>query len=73
MTWTDASRAIWRKSSRSPLNGGTDDCIEVATLADGRVAVRDSKQPGGAVLVFRGTELAAWISNMKDNEVADPT
>lgn len=67
MISTELPRAIWRKSSRSAGNGGTDNCVEVAALAGGRVAVRDSKCPGGVVLVFRGTELAAWISSVKIN------
>ncbi|HET9255526.1 MAG TPA: DUF397 domain-containing protein [Pseudonocardiaceae bacterium] len=70
MTSADLSRAIWRKSSRSAGNGGTDDCVEWAALADSRVAVRDSKCPEGAVLVFHGIELAAWISSVKNHEFA---
>ncbi|HKR48494.1 MAG TPA: DUF397 domain-containing protein, partial [Pseudonocardiaceae bacterium] len=50
MTQVDLSRAVWRKSSRSGLNGGTEDCVEVAVLGDGRIAVRDSKLPDGAAL-----------------------
>ncbi|MGH3832362.1 MAG: DUF397 domain-containing protein [Pseudonocardiaceae bacterium] len=65
MTRADLYRAVWRKSSRSPANGGSDDCIEVAVLDSGRVAVRDSKHPGGAVLFLPRSELAAWISGVK--------
>ncbi len=71
MTRVELSRAVWRKSSRSGANGGTYECVEVAALGD-RVAVRDSKQPGGAVLVFRGTELTAWISSVKAGEFSAP-
>jgi Domain of unknown function (DUF397) len=42
----------WRKSSRSAANG----CVEVASLAD-LVAIRDSKDRGGATLLFSP---AAW-------------
>lgn len=49
--------AVWRKSSRSGQNGGT--CVEVAGNLGGVVAVRDSKDPDGPVLVVgRG----AWRS-----------
>lgn len=44
----------WRKSSYSGNGGG--DCTEVAA-APGTVVVRDSKDPGGPVLVFGRT---AW-------------
>ncbi|MGH3887843.1 MAG: DUF397 domain-containing protein [Pseudonocardiaceae bacterium] len=73
MTRVDLSRAVWRKSSRSGLNGGTDDCVEVAALDDGRVAVRDSKQPEGAVVFFTHAQLAAWISGVKAGEFSDLT
>ncbi|MGH3692703.1 MAG: DUF397 domain-containing protein [Pseudonocardiaceae bacterium] len=69
MTRVDLSRVAWRKSSRSGLNGGSDKCVEVASLGDGRIAVRDSKHPGGAVLLFTRSELAAWISGVKAGEI----
>lgn len=42
--------ARWRKSSRS--NGSGGNCVEVAENLSGVVAVRDSKDPAGPVLVF---------------------
>jgi hypothetical protein len=71
MTPVDLSRAVWRKSSRSGLNGGTEQCVEVAALDDGRIAVRDSKRPDGAVLLFPRATLAAWISGVQNNELTD--
>jgi len=73
MTRVDLSRAVWRKSSRSAGNGGTEDCVEVAALGDGRIAVRDTKHPDGAVLFLTRAELAAWISGVKSNEFTDLT
>jgi hypothetical protein len=46
----DLSKAQWHKSTRSDGNGG--QCVEVAALVDGGAAVRDSKNPDGAVLIF---------------------
>ncbi|MYU23437.1 DUF397 domain-containing protein [Streptomyces sp. SID8352] len=39
----------WRKSSFSNPDGG--ECVEVADGVPGVVPVRDSKDPGGAVLL----------------------
>jgi hypothetical protein len=48
MTEIDLSRAEWHKSSYSGQSG---NCVEVARNLPGLVAVRDSKQPGGASLL----------------------
>jgi hypothetical protein len=51
MSSTDLSGALWRKSSYS---NGQANCVEVAGLGDESpvAAVRDSKRPGGASLIF---------------------
>ena len=59
----DLSRAAWRKSSYSN-NGGA--CVEVATNLPGLVAVRDSKDPSGPLLVFGAGSWQAFIRAMKD-------
>jgi hypothetical protein len=43
----DLTRAQWKKSSYS---GNSGNCVEVADLGHA-VAIRDSKEPEGAVLV----------------------
>lgn len=74
MTRVDLSRAVWRKSSRSGGgNGGGEECVEVAALEDGRIAVRNSKRPDDAVVFFTRSEMAAWISGVKNNEFDDLT
>lgn len=64
VTTVDFSQATWRKSSRSG-NGG--NCVEVAMVGDG-VGVRDSKQPGGAVLAFAAAPWRAFILGVKNGE-----
>lgn len=53
MTPLDPSATRWRKSSRSGDTGG--ECVEVAATTPG-VAVRDSKNPNGPVLLFTTAE-----------------
>jgi hypothetical protein len=47
----------WIKSSLSFSNG---NCVQVAGLPDGGVAMRDSKDPGGPVLRFTAGEWRAF-------------
>lgn len=60
----DLSGVAWKKSSRSGYNG----CVEVALVKDSHVAVRDSKDPGGAALVFTPMEWEAFIGGVMDGE-----
>lgn len=58
-------RAEWRKSTRSGPN--CDNCVEVA-FVDGAIAVRDSKHPGGPILIFTPAEWDAFVGGAKDGE-----
>ena len=59
----DLSHMNWRKSSSS----GTNGCVEVAPSGD-QVAVRDSKDPSGPVLVFTTFEWGAFLGGVRDGE-----
>ncbi len=54
-----AGAARWRKSSHSDDNGGS--CVEVADGVPGVIPVRDSKVPGGAVLVIGSVAWTEFI------------
>ena len=56
----DLSGAEWRKSTLSSING----CVEVA-FVEGAVAVRNSKDRGGPVLVFAPHEWKAFLEELK--------
>jgi Domain of unknown function (DUF397) len=57
--------ASWVKSSYSGPQG---NCVEVARLADGGVAMRHSRHPDGPALVFTGAEWDAFLSGARDGE-----
>jgi hypothetical protein len=67
---TDATGLRWRKSSASTGNG---ECVELAALDDGRVALRDSKYPSGAMLIFTRAEMRAWLHGVRAGEFDDLT
>lgn len=58
----DLFGATWRKSSHS---GSGDQCVEVAALAIGARAVRDSKDTGGPVLLFTADEWRHFVDGVK--------
>ena len=58
----------WRKSTAS---GPSGNCVEVADLADGEVAVRNSRHPSGPVLVYTRAEIAAFIEGVRGGEFDD--
>jgi hypothetical protein len=62
--------ALWRISSFSGNNG---TCVQVAALPDGRIAVRNSNQPDGGMVLFTPAEMTAWIHGVKAGEFDDLT
>lgn len=60
--------ATWRKSSRS---GAVGNCVEVAQLGGGQVALRNSRYPSGPALIYTSAEVAAFVAGIKDGEFDD--
>jgi hypothetical protein len=55
----------WTKSSLSFSNG---NCVEVASLPEGAVGVRNSRDAEGAVLQFTSDEWHAFIGGVRNGE-----
>ena len=62
----DPVAATWQKSS---FCNGASSCVEVAVLADGGVALRDSKLGDNSpILRFTSGEWAAFTAGARDGE-----
>jgi hypothetical protein len=66
-TYTTSERCSWRKAQSSIGNGA---CIEVTWL-NGMVAVRNSRDPGGPVLMYTAAEWRAFVDGVKKGEFDD--
>jgi hypothetical protein len=53
--------SVWRKARRSMSNG---DCVEVAP-ANGKIFIRDSKNPEGPVLGYPVSEWRKFLASAK--------
>jgi hypothetical protein len=58
-------RLNWLKSQHSNPSG---NCVEMACLPSGQIAVRNSRHPAGPVLYFTPAEIAAFLQGAKDGE-----
>jgi hypothetical protein len=58
-------RLRWLKSQHSNPSG---NCVEMACLPSGQIAVRNSRHPAGPVLTFSPDEIAAFLQGAKDGE-----
>ena len=65
MTRINLDGVTWRKSSHSSDGG---ECVETAVLPDHWVAVRDSKHPDEAILIYMPVEWRAFIAGAKAGE-----
>jgi hypothetical protein len=56
----------WVKSKRSGPTGG--NCVEIAFLHSGEVAMRNSRHPDGPALIFTAAEWDAFLGGAADGE-----
>ncbi|MBB5159313.1 DUF397 domain-containing protein [Saccharopolyspora phatthalungensis] len=69
-----ATRAAEPRPSTPGRTGNGDagsNCVEVAPLHDGRIAVRNSKHPEAGVVFFTLAEMDAWIKGCEVGEFDD--
>ena len=59
------SGSYWVKSSLSFANG---NCVEVASLPDGEIGVRSSRDSAGPVLRFTPDEWHAFLGGVRNGE-----
>lgn len=66
ITLSDAERAnlAWIKAQASTHNG---QCVEIASAA-GNIAMRDSKDPDGPILVYTPGEFRAFLDGARNGE-----
>jgi hypothetical protein len=61
-----AEKLRWQKSLRSNSGG---NCVELAILSDGRqIAIRNSRDPDGPVLIYTPAEIDAFIRGVRDGD-----
>jgi hypothetical protein len=58
----------WRKSAASNPSG---NCVELAELAGGEIALRNSRFPAGPVLVGTRAAVAAFVRAAQSGELDD--
>jgi hypothetical protein len=58
-------RAAWRKSRHSNPSG---NCVEIAGLPGGTVAIRNSRHPAGPALICTPAEFAAFLAGARDGD-----
>ena len=62
---TPGSGSYWVKSSLSFSNG---NCVEVTSLPDGEIGVRNSRESEGAILRFTSDEWHAFLGGVRNGE-----
>jgi hypothetical protein len=64
LTEEEHASLSWIKAQASSFNG---QCVEIASTAD-KVAMRDSKDPNGPVLVYTHAEFRAFLDGARNGE-----
>jgi Domain of unknown function (DUF397) len=64
LTASEREGLTWLKAQSSTANG---QCVEIAA-ALGNIAVRDSKDPDGPVLVYTPSEFRAFLDGARNGE-----
>ncbi|MGW6458942.1 DUF397 domain-containing protein [Streptomyces sp. NPDC055078] len=55
----------WTKSSHSNATG---NCVELAELPGGSVAIRNSRDPQGPALIYTRDEIAAFVAGARSGD-----
>lgn len=66
MSAAELGRVAWLKSSYSGSQSG--NCVELAALAEGQVAMRNSRDPEGPALIYTRSEVSAFVRGAKNGE-----
>lgn len=64
LTESERRNLAWGKAQRSTNNG---ECVQIASTA-GKIAVRDSKDPNGPILVYTPAEFSAFLDGARNGE-----
>ncbi len=68
MRGSGLSYLLWRKSARSNASG---NCVELAQLPEGGVALRNSRDPEGPALLFTRDEIMAFVHGVRAGDFDD--
>lgn len=64
MSASERESLTWLKANSSTANG---HCVEIAS-AVGNIAIRDSKDPDGPILVYTTSEFRAFLDGARNGE-----
>jgi hypothetical protein len=65
MLAAELGEVCWQKSWHSNPNG---ECVELAALPTGEIAMRNSRFPAGPILLYTQAEITAFLAGAKDGQ-----